>query len=85
MVFLNSKAVGSPNGLVKTGVMVVPGTNPKSKRRLLIEVLQFKDFIIPFLFKGKSDKFKDNHTLSYYSYFIVLKIIYKSVKKCWKN
>lgn len=58
MVFLNSKAVGSPNGLVKTGVIVVPGTKPKSKRRLLIEALQFRDFITPFLFKGKSDKFK---------------------------
>ena len=33
--------------LVKTGVIYVPGTKPKSKRRLFIEELQFNSTIIP--------------------------------------
>ena len=48
------KARGSWEGLIKTGVMDAPFTNPKSNNLLLIFPSQFNFLIIPFVFKGNS-------------------------------
>lgn len=51
-VLRTSKALGSPEGLFKTGIMEVPGIIPKSSILLLISPLQRKSTIFPCLFNG---------------------------------
>ena len=57
IVPLTSNALGSLDGLINTGVIFVPFTNPMSKSLLLVFPWHFNSCIIPLLFNGSWLKF----------------------------